>query len=157
MSALPDAVTLATLVSNVTGTMCGITFQPADPATPNTALLWRVAILPIEGTHAGARSLRVALSSDQAGCLALGSALLGFAPADLDAATIDDSLCELLNMAAGQIKSALALDQALGLPRIIPASQLSPSVEAALRGGVLLRSQGTADLLIWISEETSKQ
>ena len=145
---LPDASTLATLVSNVTHIMCGISFQPANPATPNTDLLWRVAILPIDG-H---RPLRVALSSDQAGCLALGAALLGFAPEELDAATINDSLCELLNMAAGQIKSALALDQALGLPKIVAASELSPSAEAALRGGVLLRSQGTADLLIWISE-----
>jgi Chemotaxis phosphatase CheX len=148
MTTLPDAPTLATLVSNVTNTMCGISFEPADPATPNAALLWRVAILPIDG-H---RPLRVALSSDQAGCVALGSALLWFSPDELDAATINDSLCELLNMAAGQIKSALALDQALGLPKIVAASELSPSAEAALRGGVLLRSQGTADLLIWISE-----
>ena len=30
MSALPDAATLAGLVSNVTETLCGATFAPAD-------------------------------------------------------------------------------------------------------------------------------
>jgi Chemotaxis phosphatase CheX len=148
MSALPDAATLATLVSNVTSTMCGISFHPADAYKPNPALFWRVAILPIDGR----RPLRVALSSDEQGCIALGAALLGFAPDELDAGMIDDSLCELLNMAAGQIKAALSLDQALGLPRIVAANDLSPSAEAAVRGGVLLRSRGTADLLIWITE-----
>ena len=148
MSALPDATTLATLVSNVTSTMCGISFHPADPVTPNPALFWRVAILPIDGR----RPLCVALSSDEPGCTALGAALLGFAPDELDASMIDDSLCELLNMAAGQIKAALSLDQALGLPKIVAANELSPAAEAAVRSGVLLRSRGTADLLIWITE-----
>jgi hypothetical protein len=143
---LPDADTLATLVSNVTKTMCGISFAPAEVDDHTHELCWRVATLPING----ARPLRVALSSDQKGCAALGSALFSMPPESLDQAMIDDSLCELLNMAAGQIKGALALDQALGLPKIISAADL-PANQALLEG-VVLRSRGSFGLLIWISE-----
>ena len=140
---LPAARTLATLVSNVTQPMCGISFEPSEPQLPTPALYWRVANLAIKGTH----SLRVTLSSDQPGCKALGAALFSIPIADVDSSMIDDSLCELLNMAAGQIKSALGLDQALGLPRIVPSDSL-PGPQAGEPGAVILRSQGAVGLVI---------
>jgi hypothetical protein len=73
-------------------------------------------------------------------------------PEALDSGMIDDSLCELLNMAAGQIKGALALDQALGLPKIVTLAELSPKAQASLTDGVLLRSQNAVNLMIWIGE-----
>jgi hypothetical protein len=100
-------------VSRVTTTMLGKKFRPIDPATPVER--WRTVLLAIPG----ARPLTVALASDRAGCAALASAMLGMAADDLDVAMIDDFLRELLNMTAGQIKLELALDQALGLPRVV--------------------------------------
>jgi len=149
---LPDPYTLASLVSNVTKTMCGIAFEPAEPQLADPTLCWKIAWLPIRGT----RPISVAISSDQSGCMALGAALFSCEPADLDASMIDDSLRELLNMAAGQIKSILALDQALGLPKIIAEPELSKQSLKALREGVVLRSRGAVSLLIWITESDTE-
>jgi hypothetical protein len=144
--AIPDAGTLAQLVSNVTQTMCGISFSAAAGEAPSSELCWRVATLPITGD----RPMRVVLSSSRRGCTALGAALFSCEPDTLDDSMIEDSLRELLNMAAGQIKGALALDQALGLPEIVAGSADSAR---ALHKGVVLRSQDDLGLLIWISED----
>jgi hypothetical protein len=147
MPSLPDARTLAALVTNVTQPMCGISFIPAEPQVRSPTLRWRVASLPIRGTH----PVRVTLSSDQSGCETLGSALFAIPREELESSMIDDSLCELLNMAAGQIKSALGLDQALGLPKIVAADTLPPTPEGE-PSGVVLRSQGVVDLVISVFE-----
>ncbi len=148
---LPDALTLARLVSNVTQTMCGISFEPAAGQPPDPALCWKIAWLPLTGR----RPIKIALSSDQAGCAALGAALFSCPEAELDVSMIDDSLRELLNMAAGQIKGALAEDQALGLPQIMAEPDLSQAALTALHEGVVLRSRGAVSLLIWITESES--
>lgn len=147
---LPDPQTLATLVSNVTETMCGISFAAhGKVGNERTPEAWRVAALPIPG----ARPLRVILSSDQQSSKGLGSALLQFPEDQLDASMIDDSLCELLNMAAGQIKRALQIDQALGLPKIVKGDQAQELFRQAQESGILLRSRGPLDLLIWVTDE----
>jgi hypothetical protein len=104
---------LARSVSRVTATMLGKQFRPADPAP--TVERWRTVVLSIPG----AKPLTVALSSDRKGCAALASAMLGMDAEGLGVAMIEDFLRELLNMTAGQIKLELALDQALGLPRVL--------------------------------------
>jgi hypothetical protein len=148
MTNMPDAKTLATLVSNVTETMCGISFEPANAADHVDTACWRLAVLPFKGL----RPIRILLSSDQNGCAALGSALLGTPGAKLDPSMIDDSLCELLNMAAGQIKRALAVDQALGLPRIVSGEAGQALFRTARNQGTILRSRGSFELLIWVME-----
>jgi len=145
---LPDPTTLARLITNVTKMMCNITFFAAEPLEPNAALFWRIAKLPIKGK----RPINVALSSDRPGCTALGAALFSCAPDAVDPSMIDDSLCELLNMAAGQIKTALALDQTLGLPRIMDGKALTEAAAQAMREGVVLRSREAVNLMIWVSE-----
>ena len=147
MTKLPNPERLAALVSNVTQTMCGISFGIAQPNDPAIAC-WRMASLNISGAH----PLHMALYSDERGCTALGSALFDCAPEALDSSMINDSLCELLNMAAGQVKGALALDQSLGLPRIITVSDLSPRAQVSMQEGVFLRSRNAVNLMIWISE-----
>jgi hypothetical protein len=93
--------------------MLGRKFRAIDPTTP--VVRWRTVALAIPGT----RPITVALSSDRRGCAALAAAMLGMDEDGLDVAMIDDFLRELVNMTAGQIKRELALDQALGLPRMI--------------------------------------
>jgi hypothetical protein len=147
MSKLPDPHTVATLVSNVTQTMCGISFGVAEPNQKAVAC-WRMAVL--SGT--GGSPWQVALFSDEAGCTALGAAMFQCPPETLDSSMLEDALCELLNMAAGQIKGLLAADSALGLPRITSPDKLTRGSQTALRDGVLLRSQDSVNLMILISQ-----
>jgi len=97
--------------------MLGRTFRVVDPTTPVDR--WRTVALAIPG----ARPITVALSSDRRGCAALTSAMLGMDEDGLDVAMIDDFMRELVNMTAGQIKRDFALEQALGLPRIVDGDQ----------------------------------
>jgi hypothetical protein len=144
---LPDPRTVAALVSNVTETMCGISFGVAE--TNQAALTcWRMAVL--NGT--GGSPWQVALFSDRNGCAALGAAMFQRPPESLDSAMLEDALCKLLNMAAGQIKGLLSADSALGLPKITSLEGLTLKSRAAMRDGVLLRSQDSVSLMIVISE-----
>ena len=116
-SHLPGPDVLARLVSGVTEMMFGMSFTLAGPPEHD----WqeqppcRTAVLPIDG----ARPVTVAIAADPSGARLLGGAMFSVAEADVDNSMIDDALTELANIIAGQIKSAMALDQPLGLPRII--------------------------------------
>jgi hypothetical protein len=110
-----------------------------------------MGILPITGK----RHLEVALFSDQESCEALGASLFSMAKEDLDVGMIEDSLRELLNMAAGQIKQTVAPDHVLGLPRIIREQDLKEDHREARDNGVLLRTLGPVQLFIWITEAKS--
>lgn len=112
MSELIPSERLARSVSRVTTAMIGLTFRVASIQSP--VALWRTVALPIPGK----RPVTVALSSDRLGCSSLASAMLGMAEDDIGLDMIDDFMRELVNMTAGQIKSELSLDQALGLPRV---------------------------------------
>jgi hypothetical protein len=101
--------------------MLGLTFRAVVPATRID--LWRTAVLPIPG----ARPITVALSSDRHGCAALTAVMLGRDQDDLAIEMIDDFMRELVNMAAGQIKLELRLNQALGLPRVTDGDSLFSS------------------------------
>jgi hypothetical protein len=92
--------------------MIGRTFRLTRHQLPE---LWRTAMLNIPGE----RPMTIAMSSDREGCVTLAAAMLKCEEADLDLAMVDDFMCELVNMTAGQIKAELSLDQALGLPRVI--------------------------------------
>lgn len=104
--------------------MLGKSFRPVAAATPVER--WRTVVLPIPG----ARPVTIALSSDRHGCAALASAMLGMAEDDIDLGMIDDFMRELVNMTAGQIKSELSLDQALGLPRVREADTVFSAAHA---------------------------
>ena len=112
MSPMPPRDALARAVSHVTSTMLGFAVAPID--RPPAPLMWRTAALSIPGPQ----PVSVALSSNESGCAALGAAMFACPYEELDPSMIDDSLCELVNMTAGQIRLLMALDQALGLPRV---------------------------------------
>jgi CheY-specific phosphatase CheX len=115
---------IARSVSRVTATMLGLTFRVVVRETPVER--WRTVILSIPG----ARPVTVALSSDRRGCAALTSAMLGMDEDGLDVDMIDDFMRELVNMTAGQLKIELALDQALGLPRVLDGDVLFASQQS---------------------------
>lgn len=139
----------ARIVTNVTQPMLGMKFAVAPSREITSALCWRAAFLDI-----GDRSVTVALSSDQRGCTALGAALFACAVDAVDSSIMNDSLAELVNMTAGQIKGAMMLDQALGLPRVQDGNERlngTPGWRA-----VRLRTDASVELLVWISDNHSK-
>lgn len=150
---LPDALTLADLVSEVTETMCGAKFIPAqDPQGEypqgGESICGSMVLLPIPGV----RDISVVMSSDASGAQALGSALCYCPREQLTKAMIDDAIAELVNMVAGRIKAALEIDQMLGLPRATSLAEISQSAGVDFSDGILLTSQGIADLKLWIFE-----
>ena len=149
MIALPSPDKLAALVSSVTETMCGLSFAPTASAEKLSAD-WRTAALAIEGP----RPILVALSADVASCSAIGAAMFG-CPADtIDAGMMEDVLRELVNMTAGQIKRVLALDEALGLPRILTETDLLKAVDPPQTSNTPLQAGGVK-LILWIGPRTT--
>jgi hypothetical protein len=148
MIALPPPDKLAALVSSVTETMCGLSFSPTG--APQAISGWRTAALSIEGK----KPIVVALSADTASCSAIGAAMFG-CPADtIDAGMMEDVLRELVNMTAGQIKRVLALDEALGLPRIVTETDLMKAVDPPQVCNTPL-SAGGVKLVLWIGPRTT--
>jgi len=136
---------MASLVTNVTQTMLGISFEPAGSSTPAPQLTWRTAMLPIPGKH----PLTVGLSSDEGGCIKLAAAMFSSAPEAVDSGMMSDALCELVNMTAGLLKSTLALDQALGLPRIVNEQEVRTAEPSAASHVTVLRAK-EMELVLWI-------
>lgn len=148
-TALPDPNALAALVSSVTQTMCGVSFSAQNRDLNEPYQAWRVCLLTIPGK----RPIRVVLTSDEAGAAALGAGMLGMPAEELAPDMVEDSLKELLNMAAGQIKRALSLDQPLGLPKVATLLEGVAICEQAAKKGIVLRSNSDLSMLIWITED----
>lgn len=136
---------MASLVSGVTQTMLGLTFTP-DESAALCDLAWRTAVLPI----AGERPLTVGLSSNETGCSRLSAAMFACNPSDVDQNMMNDSLCELVNMTAGLLKSALSLDQALGLPKILTGRHGPPAPPSSPH--VIVLKADALGLVLWIYE-----
>ena len=123
MRPLPSPEELAKLVSYVFEIMLTLPCELVGRRSPRGGeslrdrlrdLTWRTAVLPIGGN----RPLTVSLSSDEKGCLSLGAALFACEKGAVDQEMIDDTLRELVNMIGGQVRTAIAKDQSLGLARI---------------------------------------
>jgi CheY-specific phosphatase CheX len=145
MIELPPPEKMARIVSNVTETMLGITFEAVPSAAAATNLTWRTVMLPITGKV----SLTVGLSSDEQGCIKLGSAMFSVQPKDVDQEMMNDALKELVNMTAGLIRTTLSLDQALGLPKVVPATDPNVIAAHAKTSLTVLRAKEVG-LMLWI-------
>jgi len=138
---------MASLVSGVTETMLGLTFVPDEATVPPPDLVWRTAVLPI----AGARPITVGLSSDETGCSKLSAAMFACGAEEVDQTMMNDSLCELVNMTAGLLKSAMSLDQALGLPKIVAGAEAPPPPPPTGPHAIVLKADALG-LVLWIYE-----
>jgi hypothetical protein len=150
MSNLTDEK-VAQIVSHVTETMAGLTFKVVRGAVFQPSLCSRTALLPI-----GRGELVVGLSSDDKGCTTIGAALFSCSLASVDRSMMNDSLSELVNMAAGQIKVALRVDKALGLPSIVESGD-RPSANGGNLRIVHLSAKPGVDLLVWIIEAAQQR
>lgn len=101
------------MVNSVTTTMMNVKFALA----PSTLLVspFRRAVLPIPGPV----PVSVVVTGDQQSCQKLGARLFSVLVKDVDVTMMEDTLRELANITAGQVKRAMSIDAALGLPRII--------------------------------------
>ena len=149
MIALPPPEEMARIVSTVTHTMLGITFEAVRSSAPTVALTSRTVMLPIPGK----RPVTIGLSSDELGSLRLGSAMFSVPMKEVDAAMADDSLLELLNMTAGLIRTVLSLDQALGLPKVVPSNDPRVVAAHAQTSLTVLRAKDVG-LMLWILQGT---
>ena len=103
---------LATMVSAVTEMMLGFAFTVGKGnVSPE---YWRAVRLGF-----GEDGPIITFATDPDSCTALASAMFAMDESELEPEMIDDSLKELVNMAAGQIKAALGIDEPLGLPHLL--------------------------------------
>jgi hypothetical protein len=128
---------MARIVSRVTEPVLGMTFVPAINGDATVGAEWKTAALPIDGSN----PLTVAVSADDACARVLGGNMFGMDAAKVDDAMVADALCELVNMTAGLLKSAMRIDQSLGLPSMRRSDLLSADEDAwkphYLRAGAL--------------------
>jgi two-component system, chemotaxis family, chemotaxis protein CheY len=73
----------------------------------------------------------VSLRGNSRGCVALASAMFNCAKHLTNQSMIDDAMCELANMVAGQIKNLMARDHQIGTPSVL-------ADDATLQGSVAL-------------------
>jgi len=100
------------MVNSVTTTMMNVKF--ALVPEPRIVEPFRRAVLPIQ-----AKKLAVVVTGDEPSCKKLGARLFSMTPAEIDVSMMEDTLRELANITAGQVKRAMSIDSALGLPRIV--------------------------------------
>jgi hypothetical protein len=153
MSKLPSPENLAALVSNVTGTMFGTTFVPAEGEVRGESLCQQMVMMRLPAD----REITLVLSSDEMGGRSLSAAFLRCAPEKVTQEMIDDVIAELLNMIAGQISAALDLKHLIGLPSRTTLAELVQTSGLGARVPVLLRSEGEVELGLWIFEAKSKE
>jgi Chemotaxis phosphatase CheX len=111
------------IVSNVTHTMCGMSFQ-ASNAGEDDLEPWCAVELALKDGH----RLCVALASDEIGCRTLAARMFQCETSSLDGGMVEDTMRELSNIVAGQIKRALGIDEALALPQLLPKTALKTSL-----------------------------
>ena len=139
---------LARVVSNVTQTMCGISFTVGESAERGESICSRMLILPLVGL----RRINIVMSCDQSAAKALARALLRRKDGELDRREVDSALRELLSMVAGQVVNLLQLDETLGTVRSVTLAELTSAGAAGFSNAALLRGSGNTDLRIWIYE-----
>ena len=128
---------MARIVARVAEPVLGMTFVPAVHGDATVGAEWKTAALPIDGSN----PLTVAVSADEACARVLGGNMFGMDAAKVDEGMVADALCELVNMTAGLLESAMHVDQSLGLPSMRRADLLSTDDDAwkhhYLRAGAL--------------------
>lgn len=126
-----SAEVLQSLVSRVTEVALGLPFE-LEPAGSDPDPSWPAALIPVPGED----GVTVSVSADLAGCRELGGRMFACPPDQVDGPMGGDTLCELANIIAGQVKSTLSLREPLGLPRLVERGFAREGWEgASLRSG----------------------
>lgn len=116
MSEVLDSDTLAAIASEAAAAMFSIDLEPlSETDSRSISHRGRRAVLL---RLMGAPEIMLALVADSEAGAMLASSIFEVAPEDADGAMVDDSLRELANIFAGQVKSMVAPEHHIGLPRV---------------------------------------
>jgi len=149
MSNLPAPATLAKLASEATQMLFSVPVAFGGECPPNLPDVadGHTVIVPLIGDPLYIVSAR----SNEQGGVALASIMFECPTSETDTAMIEDSLRELANILAGQVKSILCKEHQLGLPsRLDDDATLSGSSSWA--GARLKLGNGIAEVDIAVSE-----
>ena len=112
MNPLEDHEHLAALFSNVTTSMLDMGCAVAPDISTDLTSDHCTAVIPIPGEG----GFTMAVTSDMSGCKSLAAAMFAVETTEVDAEMISDTMAELANMTAGQLKGLLQITHSLGLP-----------------------------------------
>jgi Chemotaxis phosphatase CheX len=144
---IPGPDKLAAVVSGVTQTMFGMKFDLAASRAVSPFKeepKWSTVLLPILGPKA----VTVAVAADYHGRRTLGGQMFSCSAEDVDESMANDSLSELANIVAGQVKSLMGLDQTLGLPIVVTDSDQRLD-ECSWRTATL--ENGSTRVVVWVA------
>lgn len=152
MSQIPTSDTLANLVAAATESMFGMSFVAWEATSGSLPWedpdeRWHTITVPLEG----ARPILVAAGSDDAGGRALAAAMFACSSKEVDADMIRDGIGELVNVLAGQVKSAMSLTQKIGLPRALLEDSL-PTDEGGMLHATVLRTSDEVQVWVAVAE-----
>jgi CheY-specific phosphatase CheX len=147
---IPDHHSLAEMFSNVTSSMLDLDCEAATDGH-DVGIYHTTAVLPIPGDG----GFTLAVSSDLQGCTSLSAAMFAVETTEVDSEMINDTLAELANMAAGQLKGMLHLQNSLGLPIVKPTSDYRAKVSNGGGWSHYPMKAGKAKVLLSITTETS--
>jgi hypothetical protein len=150
MSELPSPETLANVVDETSQAMYGmaITFagecERGLPGAHHNATV----IVPL----IGAPLYIITARADDNGGSALASAMFSCETADTNAEMVEDSLRELCNIVAGQVKSLIAQDHEIGLPSRLTDDRTLHDVHQWSGARLLVGGRGNAEVDIAVAE-----
>ncbi len=135
------------MVNDITTSMMNLKFALV-PNHDSTLTPYRRAVLPIPGSN----PISIVIMSDQSSCEKLSSRLFMVKLAEVDVAMVEDTLRELANITAGQVKRAMSIDQALGLPKILIGSEPWSTASSHSQCITLRSTDEDVDLEVQISK-----
>jgi hypothetical protein len=126
MSKLPSSEALANLVNEAVENMWGV---PLTYLAETTGQSHSVHSRMVRLDVSGAPGIAVVVSSDEAGGEALGGVMFSCSREELSPSMVEDSLCELANILAGQIKTLIAPDHLMSLPSVVAPDAVAAATE----------------------------
>ena len=151
MVSIPNHDGLAGLFRNVTESMLAMDCSIANDVSADPGQYHSTAVLPIPGEG----GFTLAVSSDLPGCTALSAAMFAVDTTDVDAEMINDTMAELANMAAGQLKGRLSLGNSLGLPVNLAGKEFADKAGSINGWTHFPMRAGKAVVLLSITTQTS--
>ena len=145
---LPDDDGLVGIFNNITITMLMMDSDVDYGATMEAkgTRLYCTAVLGMPGPS----PITVAVSSDEEGASSLACALFALEHHELEESMLSDTMAELSNMFAGQLKGSLNLNQSLGLPKVLQLQQFLPALNESTCHHIAVQT-GDAAVLLSIS------
>ena len=147
---LPDDDGLVGVFNNITSTMLMMD-SDVELSVSSEAMGSRLYCTAVLGMP-GPSPITVAVSSDEEGASSLACALFALEHHELEESMLSDTMAELSNMFAGQLKGSLNLQQSLGLPKVLQLQQFLPALSEDTWHHIAVKT-GDAQVLLSVSTD----